>query len=122
MTAGTGTGKGWGFSRGNQYLTQSRDTLDQLPENAGWVLPQANITPLTVIFDQGERAVCRMSILGTQLLGYVDQNKCTIGENNRWKAVQAFGSSRYQVVDANAKRTVENVKITVGPNNTNLAN
>ncbi len=111
MTASNG--KGWGFSSGNQYLTQSRDTLDQLPENEGWVLPSANITPLTVSFDHGENAICRMSILGTQLLGYVDDAKCTIGANNIWKGAQGFASSQYQVVDINAKRKISAVKITV---------
>lgn len=114
MTANNG--KAWSFSSTNSFLTNQRDTLDSLPDDAGWVLPLADVTPLTVTFDEGERIICRMSILETQLLGYIDEGKCTIGEHNTWKGVTGFGSYQYQIVDENANRMVENVKVTIAAN------
>lgn len=110
-------GNDWNFSKGSQFIDNKRDTLDQLPVNEGWVLPNENITPLIVNFDFGEKAICRMSIVGIQLLGYVDEGKCSIGENNIWKGVQGFGSENYQIVDANAKQTIEAVQVTVSKSN-----
>ena len=108
-------GRNWGFGSSTS-ATFSRDTLDQLPVNHGWVLPTADITPLTAKFDQGEAAVCRFSIFGTQLFGYVKEDQCTIGDNNIWQDIQSYSSAAYQVVDAQAERQVQNVKVTVGPN------